>query len=84
MSSESQASKDKSTSAAAPAGQGERQPAALRYVDRTDLAETFTDSSTTSDSMARRCALNSASHASMTLRSVRRLPVGAILPAGLC
>ena len=44
MSSESQASKDKSTSAAAPAGQGERQPAALRYVDRTDLAETFTDS----------------------------------------
>ena len=44
MSSESQALKDKAASTAATAGQRERQSAALRYVDRTDLAETFTNS----------------------------------------
>jgi hypothetical protein len=44
MSPESHSSKDKSASAAAPAGQRERTSATLRYVDRTDLAETFTDS----------------------------------------
>jgi hypothetical protein len=44
MSSESQASKDRAASTAATAGQRERQSTALRYVDRTDLAETFTDS----------------------------------------
>jgi hypothetical protein len=44
MSPESHSSKDKSASAAAPAGQRERPSATLRYVDRTDLAETFTDS----------------------------------------
>ena len=44
MSPESSASKDKSASAAAPKGQRGGRPATLRYLDRVDLAETFTDS----------------------------------------
>jgi hypothetical protein len=44
MSSESSASKDKSASAPAPKGQRGGRPATLRYLDRVDLAETFTDS----------------------------------------
>lgn len=44
MSSESSASKDKSASAPAPKGQPGGRAATLRYLDRVDLAETFTDS----------------------------------------
>ena len=43
MSSEFSASKDKSLSAPAPKGQSDRRAATLRYLDRVDLAETFTD-----------------------------------------
>jgi hypothetical protein len=44
MSSESSASKDKPASAAAPKGQPGGRPATLRYLDRVDLAEIFSDS----------------------------------------
>jgi hypothetical protein len=51
MISESTASKDNLTPAASPAtstaaGQRERQPMTIRYVDRADMAETFADSIT--------------------------------------
>jgi hypothetical protein len=46
MSPEPTASKGSAASAAQPAGQNERQPAAIRYLDRADMAETFADSIT--------------------------------------
>jgi hypothetical protein len=46
MSPEPTASKGSSANATAPAGQSERQPATVRYLDRPDMMETFADSIT--------------------------------------
>ena len=46
MSPEPTASKGGTTSAASAAGQGERQPPTIRYLDRAEMGETFADSIT--------------------------------------
>ncbi|HXW41794.1 MAG TPA: hypothetical protein VEK75_11350 [Xanthobacteraceae bacterium] len=46
MSPESTASKGSASAAPAAAGEGSRQPATIRYLDRADMVETFADSIT--------------------------------------
>ena len=46
MSSETTSSKGNSSSTVTQVGLGERQPATVRYFDRTDIDETFADSIT--------------------------------------